>query len=318
MKTFREHLSEEVMPTALVKDGSIDVRNEAVRNQINAILSQVTGRLCVTPYGILNKIRKALAYFHIDLPRKSYMEGRHGVEVYEVHQFGPKMGMNDQGEFIKEVPCEYYVFVHYHLMGSMYMVRARLVDKKELDKEMDTAEAMIAEDAATMQAHSKMIAPKEKQHTALGDCDCSQGDSPSTKKAVEVSMRRKDKKLSADKLDELWEPITGSRRLAGSNRRKRKAVQMSLGRKHKGEEGWNDKTNLQHSALKMGRKLQKQGVVKEEALDEKLTKGMKVSDVISDFVHSDDPKFKGKSKKERMKMALGAYYGMHPEKSRKE
>ena len=58
--------------------------------------------------------------------------------------------------------------------------------------------------------------------------------------------------------------------------------------------------------------------VKEETLDEKLTKRMKASDVISDFVHSDDPKFKGKSKKERMKMALGAYYGMHPEKSRKD
>jgi hypothetical protein len=59
-------------------------------------------------------------------------------------------------------------------------------------------------------------------------------------------------------------------------------------------------------------------MAKEETINEKLTKRMKVSDVISDFVHSDDPKFKGKSKKERMKMALGAYYGMHPEKSRKE
>jgi hypothetical protein len=53
-------------------------------------------------------------------------------------------------------------------------------------------------------------------------------------------------------------------------------------------------------------------------IEEKLTKSMSSSEVISDFVHSDDPKFKGKSKAERTKMALGAYYGMHPEKSRKE
>ena len=53
-------------------------------------------------------------------------------------------------------------------------------------------------------------------------------------------------------------------------------------------------------------------------LKERLTKKMSAGKVISDFVHSDDPKFKGKSKKERQKMALGAYYGMHPEKSRKE
>ena len=71
MKTFREHIREEVMPTVLVKNGSIDVKNDSVRNQINATLAQVTGRPCVTPYGILNKIRKVLAYFHIHLPRKT-------------------------------------------------------------------------------------------------------------------------------------------------------------------------------------------------------------------------------------------------------
>jgi hypothetical protein len=53
-------------------------------------------------------------------------------------------------------------------------------------------------------------------------------------------------------------------------------------------------------------------------IDEKLTKKMTSSQVIKDFVHSEDPKFKGKSKAERTKMALGAYYGMHPEKSKKE
>ena len=63
--------------------------------------------------------------------------------------------------------------------------------------------------------------------------------------------------------------------------------------------------------------IRKASKVTEQSLDEKLTKSMSPADVISDFVHSDDPKFKGKSKKERMKMALGAFYGMHPEKSRK-
>ena len=55
-----------------------------------------------------------------------------------------------------------------------------------------------------------------------------------------------------------------------------------------------------------------------EQIDEKLTKGMSAGEVISDFVHSDDPKFAGKSKKERMRMALGAYYSMNPSKSRKK
>jgi len=53
-------------------------------------------------------------------------------------------------------------------------------------------------------------------------------------------------------------------------------------------------------------------------IEEKITKKMSQGEIISDFVHSDNPQFKGKSKAERTKMALGAYYGMHPEKSKKE
>jgi hypothetical protein len=55
----------------------------------------------------------------------------------------------------------------------------------------------------------------------------------------------------------------------------------------------------------------------EEQLDEVLTKATPASEYISDFVKSDNPKFEGKSKKERIKMALGAYYAKHPEKSNK-
>ena len=44
-----------------------------------------------------------------------------------------------------------------------------------------------------------------------------------------------------------------------------------------------------------------------------ITKDTPTSDIIHDFVHSDNPKFKGKSKKERIKMALGAAYGMKKE-----
>jgi small-conductance mechanosensitive channel len=41
---------------------------------------------------------------------------------------------------------------------------------------------------------------------------------------------------------------------------------------------------------------------------EKLDPSMGASKYIDDFVHSDNPKFKGKSKKERIEMALGAFY----------
>jgi hypothetical protein len=46
----------------------------------------------------------------------------------------------------------------------------------------------------------------------------------------------------------------------------------------------------------------------EISLDEALSKNAKAYDWIHDFVHSDNPKFDGKSKAQRMQMALAAYY----------
>jgi len=48
-------------------------------------------------------------------------------------------------------------------------------------------------------------------------------------------------------------------------------------------------------------------------INEVLSKDASAGDWIHDFVHSDNPKFAGKSKAERKKMALGAYYGAQKE-----
>ena len=52
-----------------------------------------------------------------------------------------------------------------------------------------------------------------------------------------------------------------------------------------------------------------------EQLEEKLSANDSASKWISDFVKSDNPKFAGKSKKERIRMALGAYYAAKREKN---
>jgi ElaB/YqjD/DUF883 family membrane-anchored ribosome-binding protein/ribosomal protein L37E len=53
---------------------------------------------------------------------------------------------------------------------------------------------------------------------------------------------------------------------------------------------------------------QKHSNINDFPIDEVLTKKDSVSKWISDFVKSDNPKFAGKTKKERIKMALGAFY----------
>jgi hypothetical protein len=51
-----------------------------------------------------------------------------------------------------------------------------------------------------------------------------------------------------------------------------------------------------------------------DALHEVMSKDAKAGDWIHDFVHSSNPKFDGKSKKERINMALGAYYDANKKK----
>jgi len=53
-------------------------------------------------------------------------------------------------------------------------------------------------------------------------------------------------------------------------------------------------------------------------IGEKITKKTPAGEIISDFEKSKNPKFAGKSKEQRKTQALGAYYGMHPEKSKEE
>jgi hypothetical protein len=54
-------------------------------------------------------------------------------------------------------------------------------------------------------------------------------------------------------------------------------------------------------------------ILESTKLNEKLTKSDDIGDYITDFVNSKDPRFEGKSKEERIKMAKGAYYGKQNE-----
>jgi len=76
----------------------------------------------------------------------------------------------------------------------------------------------------------------------------------------------------------------------------------------KKQESFSAFTNKLLNNLQEDKKIQKQ-------IDEVLKKDASAGDWIHDFVHSDNPKFAGKSKAERKKMALGAYYAKQNEEA---
>ena len=60
--------------------------------------------------------------------------------------------------------------------------------------------------------------------------------------------------------------------------------------------------------VKASQKLRSMKKEEVEQVDEVLKKSDPAGKWVKDFVHSDNPKFEGKSKKKRMQMALAAYY----------
>lgn len=356
MKNFRDFLKEEVLPTVQVADGGLDISKPAVRAAINAAIAGVVSQPAVTPYVVFNRLSKLLAQYHIVLPKR-FLEGDKGVEVFELRQFGHKMGMTDSGEFVNEVPSTHYLFLQYGIItpfgityakpvvGGMFKVMARIVDKEELDKLIDMAEITMAEEAEVNQAIAKANAPRDPMHDITSDekkkgnkeavgasekksldeakmtmtqkrnaimrfmshnpeagkSILKTGEKDRAEKKAFASGKAEIKRMKKQNMEEDKDPcwkgyemigmkkkggrsvpncvpvkeenieegqVTGPRSYKGSSDRKRKAVQMALGRKHKDHSDWNERTNPQHSALTLGRKLQKQGIKEEEQIDE--------------------------------------------------
>lgn len=210
MKSFRNFISEEVLPSVQVRDGSIDLRNPTVLASVNAALASVTAQPAVTPYVVYNRISKLLSQFHITMPRK-FLDGDKGVEVFEMKQFGHKMGMTDQGEFINEVPATYYLFLQYNMSpsmvsftsvdpsilstGGMFKVTAKIVDRMELDKLLDMAEIVMKEDAECRKALNKMTVKGEPMQDITADSK-----KVGNKSAVSASEKKSLDEVSLGKL----------------------------------------------------------------------------------------------------------------------
>jgi hypothetical protein len=135
MKRFNEYISEEVNPTALTKQGVIDIRDSAVRDNLNALLSGATACRFISPYVALEKVSKVLANYHIFLPKYSFMEGDSGVATFELNQFGKKMGMTDDGRVVTAEDNDHSIFFEYRMTDSgMFDVFCEVVDQEELDE----------------------------------------------------------------------------------------------------------------------------------------------------------------------------------------
>ena len=119
----------------------------------------------------------------------------------------------------------------------------------------------------------------------------------------------KEKNEDVEHIDEKnW--IAGAIKHPGAETAAAKRAGMSVqayASKHQHDSGTSGKRARLAMTLKKMKERYEEPII-DELINEVLSKDASAGDWIHDFVHSDNPKFAGKSKAERKKMALAAYY----------
>lgn len=150
MKKFKEFLNEEMMPYAQTEKGFVGVDNGPVRDNINIHLAAVTARSHATPYHAMEMIRKVLAPFSIFPPQTNFLDGDSGHEVFQINQFGDKMGMTNDGSVVVKNFDPYYVYFEYQMndRGS-FDIFCEIVTEEELEEIMSDIEDEMEEGNTT-------------------------------------------------------------------------------------------------------------------------------------------------------------------------
>ena len=155
MKRFTEYLNEDFDPAVFNADGGISIKDPSVVDAINSNLELSTGCDCRTPYIALEEVRKILAYYKVFLPKSIFLDQNHGNDVFEVSQFGEKMGMNDQGEVVSASDSPLFVYFEWSLNEKgMYDTFACLCDQEELDEILADFDSEVESDEDLQEEHS--------------------------------------------------------------------------------------------------------------------------------------------------------------------
>jgi hypothetical protein len=165
----------------------------------------------------------------------------------------------------------------------------------------------------------KLLRAKKKMKEEAGRTEDSLDAKPKTKKSDDVGPGADGKsskvKLKAEEVEQIDEL---SKDTLGSYLDKKKSEYMKGKTQSGSKENAKDIQNMGKAHDKMTLKKMKESLeepILDELIYEVMSKDASAGDYIHDFIHSDNPKFAGKSKAKRKEMALGAYYSKKNEET---
>ena len=164
MKSFKQFVNEENMPYAGTRNGVIDVRDSAVRDNIKKLLAGATNGKFLTPYIAFERVCKALANFHIFPPRTTFFEGDSGAVNFAINQFGFKMGMTDDGRVVTAEEDPHHIYFEYRMSDcGMFEIFCEIVDQSELEEILDDLEDEMSGETENIEELDEATDPRDSR-----------------------------------------------------------------------------------------------------------------------------------------------------------
>jgi hypothetical protein len=154
---MKRYFKEDFDPAIYNSEGEISIDNPAVVDAINANLDAETYCSFITPYVGLEKIRKILAYYKIFIPKSTVLDQNHGNDVFEISQFGMKMGMKDNGEVVTKDDSSLVLYFEWSMnKRGMYDIFASIVDQDDLEEILSDYESEVEDDETDLQEQTSI------------------------------------------------------------------------------------------------------------------------------------------------------------------
>jgi hypothetical protein len=112
-------------------DSTVSISNVKVRSEINLALGKELNEIILSPVTGIQKIRKVLHSYHLDIPALYELEPEGDEVVIEMNQFGVIFDYNKPENEDNE---SYYLYILYHLTDDgYYEFYAQVTDEEGIE-----------------------------------------------------------------------------------------------------------------------------------------------------------------------------------------
>lgn len=137
MKTLKNFLLELYgVNVVSIDKNRVDIKKQSTINEINKNIALELKQHFTYVGDALNKVKKILSSYSIELPVTTFHDESHGEEIIPLYQFGNVTGIDISGKYTKSNETNPHCYLHFNyvLIDGSYKCSAIIKTERELNK----------------------------------------------------------------------------------------------------------------------------------------------------------------------------------------